>query len=177
MDKFINNAVRKDLANDTSNQDKYKKYIHYTVSSKTSNEIIKKHKQEGPDEVRHGFLKYGGEALTQTLKIVFKKIFDSEDIPYKWKISMLINIGKKKDKEKIQNKRGISSCNKISNLYQKITVNRLNRHPNCSKTQAGARPQKSTLSNLFTAKSIIQQRKHKETYVAFIDTEKAYDKI
>ena len=133
MDKFINNAVKKDLANDTSNQDKYKKYIHYTVSSKTSNEIIKKHKQEGPDEVRHGFLKYGGEALTQTLKIVFKKIFDSEDIPYKWKISMLINIGKKKDKEKIQNKRGISSCNKISNLYQKITVNRLNRHPNCSR--------------------------------------------
>ena len=107
MDKFINNAVEKDLANDTSNQDKYKKYIHYTVSSKTSNETIKKHNQEGPDEVRHGFLKYGGEALTQILKIVFKKIFDSEDIPYKWKISMLINIDKKKIKTKYKINRNI----------------------------------------------------------------------
>ena len=58
-------------------------------------------------------------------------------------------------------------------------VNRLNKHLNFTEVQAGARPQKSTLNNLFTIKSIIQQRKHegKETYVAFIDTEKAFDKV
>ena len=46
-------------------------------------------------------------------------------------------------------------------------------------SQAGVRSQKSTLNNLFTIKSIIQQRKHegKETYVAFIDIKKAYDKV
>ena len=62
----------------------------------------------------------------------------------------------------------ISLCNNISKLLEKITVNRVNKHFNFTKAQAGARPQKSTLNNLFTIKSIIQQRKHevKETYIA-----------
>ena len=58
-------------------------------------------------------------------------------------------------------------------------MNRLNKRLNFTEAQAGARPQKSTLNNLFTIKSIIQQRKHegKETYVVFIDIEKAHDKV
>ena len=45
---------------------------------------------EGPDEMRNEFLKYGGWVLTQTQQNFFKMIFDSEDIPHQWKISMLI---------------------------------------------------------------------------------------
>ena len=123
---------------------------------------------------------YGGEVLTQILQTFFKMIFDSEDILHQWKISMLINIDKgKKDNEKLENKRGISLCNSIIKLFEKIIVNRLNKHLNFTESQAGARPQKSTLNNLFTIKSIIQQRKHegKETYVVFIDIGKAYDKV
>ena len=75
-------------------------------------------------------------------------IFDSEDIPHQWKISMLINIDKgKKDKEKFENKSGISLCNKISKLSEKIIVSRLNKHFNFTEAQAGARSQKSTLNN------------------------------
>ena len=123
---------------------------------------------------------YGGEVLTQILQPFFKMIFDSEDILHQWKISMLINIDKgKKDNEKLENKRGISLCNSIIKLFEKIILNLLNKHLNFTESQAGARPQKSTLNNLFTIKSIIQQRKHegKETYVVFIDIGKAYDKV
>ena len=129
--------------------------------------------------MRSEFLKYGREVLTQTLQTSFKVIFDSEDIPHRWKISMLINIGKgKRDSEKLENKRGISLCNNINKLFGKIIVNRMNKHLNFTEAQAGARPQKSTLNNLFTIKSIIQQRKHEgKTYEAFIDIEKAYDKV
>ena len=75
-------------------------------------------------------------------------IFDSEDIPHQWKISMLINIDKgKKTNEKFENKSGISLCNKISKLFEKIIVNRLNKHFNFTEVQAGASPQKSTLNN------------------------------
>ena len=71
--------------------------------------------------MRSEFLKYGREVLTQTLQTSFKVIFDSEDIPHQWKISMLINIGKgKKDSEKLENKRGISLCNNINKLFGKI---------------------------------------------------------
>ena len=115
--------------------------------------------------MRNEFLKYGGEVLTQTSQTFFKMIFDSEDIPHQWKISMLINIDKrKKDNEKLENKRGISLCNNISKLFEKIIVNRLN----FSEAQAGARPQKITLNNLFTLKSIIQQRKHERNEIFFL---------
>ena len=59
-------------------------------------------------------------------------------------ISMLINTDKgKKDNEKLENKRGMSLCNK-SKLFEKIIVNRLNKHLNFTEAQAGARLQKST---------------------------------
>ena len=81
-------------------------------------------------------------------------IFDSEDIPHQWKISMLINIEKgKKDNGKLENKRGISLCNIISKIFEKIIINRLTKHLNFTEAQAGVRPQKSTLNDLFTIKS------------------------
>ena len=107
-------------------------------------------------------------------------IFDSEDIPHQWIISMLINVDKgKKDNEKLENKREISLCNNISMLFEKVIVNRHSKNLNFTEAQATARPQKSALNNSFTPKSTIQQRQHegKETYVAFIDIEKAYDKV
>ena len=56
-------------------------------------------------------------------------------------------------------------------------MNILNKYLNFTEVQAGSRPQKSTLNNLFTIKSIIQQRKHEEKEIAFIDIKKAYDKV
>ena len=84
---------------------------------------------------------------------------------------------RKKNNEKVVNKRGILLCNNISKLFEKIIVNKLNKRLNFTEAQAGARPQKSILNNLFTL--IIQQSKHeaKETYVAFINIEKAYNKV
>ena len=45
--------------------------------------------------------------------------------------------------------------------------------------QAGAKPGKNTLTNLLALKSVIQQRmtQNQETYVAFIDLEKAFQKV
>ena len=169
--------MKKYLTHDTSNQGEYNKDITL-YELKRATKALKNHKQEGPDKVRNEFLKYGGEVQAQTLQTFFK-IFDSEDIPHQWKISMLINIGKgKKDNEKLENKRGISLCNN-SKLSEKIIVNRLNKDLNFTEAQAGATPQNSTLNKLFTLKAIIRQRKHeeKETYVAFIGIKKAYDKV
>ena len=66
-------------------------------------------------------------------------------------ISMLINIDKgKKDNEKLENKRGMSLCNNISKLFDKIIVNRLNKHLNFTEAQAGTRPQKSTYYTIYS---------------------------
>ena len=147
---------------------------------KTAIKSLKNHKHEGPDGIKYEFLKYGGEALAKEIHKLFTMVFNTEIVPQQWETSILINIDKgKKDKEKLENKRGISLCNNISKLFEKILVKRLNKNLNFTEAQVGARPQKSTLNNLFTIKTLIQQRniEKKETYVAFIDLEKAYDKV
>ena len=77
-------------------------------------------------------------------------------------------IKEEKNNEKLENKREISLCNNISKLFEKIILNRLNKHLKFTEAKAGARPQKSTLNNLFTLKSIIQQRKHERNEIFFL---------
>ena len=94
-----------------------------------------------------------------------------EDIPTQWKSSTLINIDKGcKDKEKLDNKRGISLTSNIAKLFEKIIIYRLNNHLQFTEAQAGAQPGKNTLTNLLALESVIQQRmtQNQETYVAFI---------
>ena len=91
--------------------------------------------------MRNKFLKYDGEVLTITLQTFLKMIFNSEDIPHQWIISMLINKDKgKKDNEKLENKREISLCNNISKLFEKVIVNRHSKNLNFTEARARARP-------------------------------------
>ena len=83
------------------------------------------------------------------------------------------------DKRKLDNKRGISLTSNIAKLFEKIIINRLNNHLQFTEAQAGTQLRKNTLTNLLALKFVIQQRmiQNQETYVAFIDLEKAFDKI
>ena len=92
----------------------------------------------------------------------------------------LINIDKgHQDKEKLDNKMGISLTSNIAKLFEKIIINILNSHLKFTEAQAGAQPGKNTLSNLLALKSVIQQRmtQNQETHVAFIDIENAFKKV
>ena len=136
------------------------------------------HKSPGPDKIVNEFLKYGGPVLIGKIEELFNKIFKSETIPNQWGEAILVNIDKgKKDKEKLENKRGISLSNSISKVFEKIIVRRVHNEICFTEAQAGGRPNRSTIDHIFTLKSVIQQRfyEKKQTYVAFIDLEKAYD--
>ena len=82
-------------------------------------------------------------------------------------------------KKKRDNKRGISLTSNIAKLFEEVIINRLNNHLLFTEAQAGAQPGKNTLTNLLTLKSVIQQRmtQNQEIYVAFINLEKAFDKV
>ena len=139
--------------------------------------LLRNNKSEEPDTIKNEFLKYGGEAIAILLKVYFQQILQSEDIPTQWNSSTLINIDKgRQDIEKLDNKRGISSTSNIAKLFEKIIINRQNNHLQFTEPQAGAQPGEKTLTNLLALKSVIQQRviQNQETYVAFIDVEKAF---
>ena len=104
----------------------------------------------------------------------------SEDVPTQSNSSIIISIDKGcQDKEKLDNKRGISLTNNIAKLFEKIIINRLNSHLQFIEAQAGAQTGKNTLTNLLALKSVIQQSmtQKQETYVAFINLENAFDKV
>ena len=139
--------------------------------------LLRNYKSEDSDTIKNAFLKYGGEAIAILLKVYFQQILQSEDIPTQWNSSTLINIDKgRQDIEKLDNKRGISLTSNIAKLFEKIIINRLNNHLQFTEPQARAQPRKNTLTNLLALKSVIQQRmiQNQETYVAFIDVEKAF---
>ena len=93
-------------------------------------------------------LKYGGEAIAILLKGYFKQILQSEDTPTQWNSSILINIDKgRQDKEKLDNKRGISLTSNIAKLLEKIIISRLNNNLQFTEAQAGVQPGNNTLTN------------------------------
>ena len=67
----------------------------------------------------------------------------------------------------------------MGKLFEKVIISRLNNHLQFTEAQAGAQPGKNRLSNLLASKSVIQQRmiQNQEIYVAFIDLQKAFDKV
>ena len=91
-------------------------------------EIAKLHnyKSPGPDKILNKFVKHGGPVLIEKLKELFNKISNSETISNQWREAIRVNIDKrKKDKEKLENKKGISLSNSISKVFEKIIVRRV----------------------------------------------------
>ena len=85
--------------------------------------LLHNNKSEDPDIIKNEFLKYGGEAIAILLKDYFQQILQSEDIPPQWNSSILINIDKgHQDKEKLDNKRGISLTSNIAKLFKKLSL-------------------------------------------------------
>ena len=120
-------------------------------------------------------MKYGGEAIATLLKDYFQQILQLEDILSQWNSSILINIDKgRQDKEKLDNKSGISLTRNIAKLFKKIVINRLKNYLQITEAQAGAQLGKNTLTNLLAVKSVIPQRmtQIQGTYVVFIDLKK-----
>ena len=136
------------------------------------------HGSPGPDKVVNEFLKYCRSVLIGKIEELFNKIFESEAIPNQWREAILINIDKeKKDKEKLENKRGISLSNSKSKVFEKVIVRSVHNEICFTGAQTGGRPNRSTIDHIFTLKSVIEQRfyEKKQTYVAFIDLENPYD--
>ena len=126
--------------------------------------------------MKKDFYKYGGEAIAILLKDHFHQILQLEDISIEWNSSFLINIDKgRQDKQKLDNKRGISLTSYIAKLFEKILINGLNN----TEAQTGAQPGKNTLTSLLALTSVIQQRmtQNQQTNFAFMNLEKTFDRV
>ena len=139
---------------------------------------LKNNKNTGPDQIKNEFIKYGRDELTKSLSQTFNKKFENETRPISWNKSNTTNIDKgQPEKELLDNKRGISLTNNICKIFEKMINNRIKSVISFTEARAGAREERSSVDQLFILKSVIQQRnfQRKQTYVALIDIEKAFD--
>ena len=141
----------------------------------------KANRSPGPDSIPYEFLFNGGPEMNQSLHDLFNHIYVTEEIPSQWSEALICNIGKGKkvDPEKLSSKRGISLSSNVGKIFEKVIFNRISGAINYSEAQAGARKNRGCTDQIFIFQSIVQQRtsEGKLTFVAFLDLEKAYDKV
>lgn len=144
-------------------------------------EHTKNRKATGPDGINMELLKYGGNALHGRLLQLINKCWRTRMIPESWKIAEVISLFKKGNREDCRNYRGISLLNAIYKIYTRIVNKRLRiiTEVLMEEEQNGFRPGRSTIDNVFIMQQMFEKRKefNLETHVAFIDFEKAFDRV
>ena len=145
---------------------------------------LKNNKCGGSDLILNEFLKCAEDKLMNIFVAVFNLVLNTGFIPADWTIGILKPIYKNKgSRSDPNNYRGISILSCFSKLFTSILNNRitcfLEENEIIGNEQAGFRNNFSTTDHLFSIYSIIDLllESKKRLYVAFLDFEKAFDKI
>ena len=139
---------------------------------------LKNNKSPGPDNIPNEFI-INSMVMADTIHGIMASIFQSEDIPLQWLQGTMINFNKGRgDHECLKNKRGITLTSNVCKLFERILNNRAIEVIPFSEAQAGGRPGRSTVDQMFILTEILKKRKFENlsTYCAFLDVHKAYDK-
>ncbi|CAI2732166.1 unnamed protein product [Schistosoma spindalis] len=142
---------------------------------------IKSGKAAGPDNIPAEALKSDIEVTTSRLHLLFKKIWEEEQVPMDWKEGHLIKIPKKGDLRKCENYRGITLLSIPSKVFNRVLLNRMKDAVDAQlrDQQAGFRKDRSCTDQIATLRIIVEQsiEWNSSLYINFIDYEKAFDSV
>ena len=143
--------------------------------------MLKKGKAAGYDQITGEMLKNLGRNGLILLTDVFNKAMNENTIPKDWEVGVIIPIFKKGDKTQCTNYRGITLLSVACKLYERILEQRIRRiiEPQLDQSQSGFRKGRSIQDHIFTIKQLTERAKitSKNIYAAFIDIEKAFDRV
>ncbi|CAH8544655.1 unnamed protein product [Schistosoma intercalatum] len=162
-------------------------YLPIDVNPSTTEEIrmavrqIKNGKAAGSDNIPAEALKSDIEATTSMLCLLFKKIWEKEQVPMDWKEGHLIKIPKKRDLSKCENYRGITLLSIPGKVFNRLLLNRMKDAVDAQlrDQQAGFRKDRSCTDQIATLRIIVEQSVewNSSLYINFIDYEKAFDSV
>jgi len=144
---------------------------------------LKNGKSAGPDQVVGEMLKYASHILMPYLCKLFNAVFETGVYPLSWTKSVIVPLHKKGCVNDPNNFRGISLTSILGKAFTSILNNRLQQWAEINELipeeQGGFRRGYSTVDNIYTLHSIVQQYlyRKKKLFVAFIDFQKAFDTI
>ena len=138
-------------------------------------------KAPGYDNTTAEELKATGEIGVDVLHRLCNIIWKTEVFPDDWGKAIITPIYKKKDKLDCGNYRGISLLSHAGKIITTIIQRRILKRAEevISESQAGFRPGRSTVDQLFTLRQIAEKylEKDRELYCCYIDFEKAFDSV
>ena len=141
---------------------------------------MKCNKAVGPDNIPIEVWRCLGDAGIDIVWDLMKKIFSQEKMPSQWRRSSIIPLYKEKgDIQQCSNYRGIKLLSHTMKLWERIVGERIESETEVSENQYGFIRGRQTSDAVFALKQIMEKfrEKQKGLYVAFIDLEKAYDRV
>lgn len=147
--------------------------------------ILKQRKSPGCDNVLNEHVYSAKHVIDSVLTKLFNSILRYEVIPTQWKTSILVPIykGKGKNKTDANNYRPISLIPCFCKIFEKVLLNRINKHleskqpPFPNPQQHGFRKELSCTTAAFNLQETIfhQIERNSHVYVAFLDQKSAFD--
>ena len=98
--------------------------------------------------------------------LLFNAIFDSQNIPQDWQNGLTVPLFKDGDRGVANNYRGITLLSIVGKLFASIIERRLSKWCETNRIfEAGFRPGRTTVHQIFTFAEITRKRKNKPTYL------------
>ncbi len=144
---------------------------------------LKRRKAVAMDRIPNEFMIEGGERLGKNLVNMFNEMKRLEWTPQEWAEETLKLLHKGKEKDNLDNYRGIAITSNIGKVYARLWANRLTTVAEeqnwLGEAQGGFRKGRSTVDQLFILTSMMEKAraKGKKLNMAFIDLKKAYDRV
>ena len=138
-------------------------------------------KAPGKDGVTVELLKADINTTVDVLHDLFCDIWISETVPADWKKGLIIRIANKGNLTKCGNWWGITLMSVAAKVMRKVLIKRVSNGVDIKlrKGQAGFRPGRSTVEQIYILRNIVEQAVewNSSLYVCFVDYEKAFDSV
>jgi len=147
---------------------------------------LKIRKAAGLDKIPMEAWKFASEELVKELTDLMNLIGVQGELPKDWKMSVILPLYKRGDKEITGNYRGISLLCSAYKVYAEVIRNRLEVETVSKdlipESQAGFRKGRSTLDNIFILNHVLQRELrqgggNEKVYLFFVDLKAAFDRI
>ena len=141
---------------------------------------MKNEKATGPDDIPVDVWKLLGQRGAEILSALFNKIADDHDIPASWQSSVTVPIYKGKgDISDCSNYRPIRLLCHGMKIFERVIDARLRSMVEITPNQCGFVKGKSTTDAIHAARLVMERHheKRKTVHLAFLDLEKAFDRV
>jgi hypothetical protein len=131
---------------------------------------LKEYKSPSSDQILTELIQAGGEILLSANHKLINSVWNKEELPDQWKVSIIVPIHKKGDKTDCNNYRGISLLLTSYIILSNILLSRLGTYIDeiIGDHQCGFRRNKSTTDQIFCIRQILKRNgSTKRQYISY----------